>query len=121
MKLTTKAATAATLPPGKSDHIIWDTELPRFGLRIRIGAGGKTLRTWIAQYSIANKARRISFGSPPLVSAETARAEARKLLAARDLGGDPARERRKDKHTLLSVIERYLEHKRVKPHTLRDL
>src|SRR5262245_21163000 len=119
MKLTTKAATAASLPPGKSDHIVWDDELPRFGLRVRIGAGNKVLRSWIAQYSINNQARRITLGSPPLVSAETARAEARKLLAQRDLGGDPARDRAtrrsKDKHTLLSVINTYLAHKKVKP------
>src|SRR5262245_4767858 len=37
MKLTTAAVAALAMPPGKSDHIEWDADLPGFGIRIRNG------------------------------------------------------------------------------------
>ena len=35
MKLTAKGIRALELPDGKSDHLFWDDEIPRFSLRLR--------------------------------------------------------------------------------------
>lgn len=57
----TRAATVATLslPPGKHEAIFFDDEVPGFGVRLR--AAGS--RTWIVQYRIGSKNRRITLGS----------------------------------------------------------
>ena len=46
MKLTAAAVAALTLPPGKSEHFEWDSELPGFGVRLR-GDG----KRWVAAIS----------------------------------------------------------------------
>jgi hypothetical protein len=82
MKLTAKAVNALTLPPGKTDIIHFDDQLPGFGFRIRQGAGGKVLRSWVVQYRRASATRRMLLGSAEVVSAEAARQAARKALGA---------------------------------------
>jgi hypothetical protein len=57
MKLTVKSTLALELPPGKSDHVFWDDELPGLGARFR--AGGS--KTWIFQFAIGD-----SSGACPL-------------------------------------------------------
>ena len=47
MKFTKDTVAALTMPPGKTDHIEWDTELPGFGVRLR----GERKR-WVVQYRI---------------------------------------------------------------------
>ena len=58
MKLTVKSTLALELPPGKSDHVFWDDELPGLGARFR--AGGS--KTWIYQFAIGDKQRRMTLG-----------------------------------------------------------
>jgi integrase len=118
MNLTAKtAATLSSLPEGKSDVIYFDDALPGFGLRLRASAGGKVLRSWVAQYRRAGGTRRITLGAVGVLSAEQARAAAKKVLAAAALGQDPQAERSarrdKDRHTLRGVAAEYLEAKRV--------
>ena len=113
MKLTQKAVTALALPAGKSDHIAWDDELPRFGFRLRRSHdGAKVLRSWIVQYSKGVRSPRIKLGDAALLSAEQARAAAKKLLAQVALAEDPAasrRERRdKDALTMRALVDQYL-------------
>jgi hypothetical protein len=48
------------LPAGKTDAIFFDDELPRFGYRLRSGAGGKILRSWVCQYRRAGQTRRLT-------------------------------------------------------------
>jgi integrase len=69
VKLTQAAARALKLPAGKSEAIIFDDEIPGFGLRLR--AGGS--RTWVVQYKIGDKHRRLTLGSTALLTAEQAR------------------------------------------------
>ena len=53
---------------GVSDYIHWDDALPGFGLRIREGRC-----SWIVQYKIADKHRRIKLGTTEELSADEAR------------------------------------------------
>ena len=62
MKLDSKTVAALTLA-GKKDAIFFDDVVKGFGFRLRAGAGGKTLRTWIAQYRRAGATRRMLIGS----------------------------------------------------------
>jgi hypothetical protein len=89
MKLNSKTVAALVIPPGKTDVIFVDEELPRFGLRLRLGAKGEIQRTWIIQYRQWGESRRIRLGSAGLLSLEQARATARKLLLMVELGEDP--------------------------------
>ena len=59
VKLTKAKVDGLKLPQGKSETIVFDEGLHGFGLRIR--AGGK--RTWIAQYRLGAKQRRMTIGT----------------------------------------------------------
>ena len=48
MRLDAKTVAALKLD-GKTDAIFFDDDLPGFGHRLRLGAGGKLRRSWIAQ------------------------------------------------------------------------
>lgn len=109
MKLDAKTAAEATLPPGRTDHFIWDDELAGFGLRLR--AGGH--RSWIVQYrNETARTRRASLGSTAKLTAAQARDAARKVLAKVELGGDPQGEREEHRHkaagTFRATIDSYL-------------
>jgi integrase len=112
MKLTAKAVNALTLPPGKTDIIHFDDQLPGFGFRIRQGAGGKVLRSWVVQYRRASATRRMLLGSAEVVSAEAARQAARKALGAVANGQDPQGERAErrdaDRLTLRKATDDFL-------------
>ena len=58
MKLNSKTISRLALPAGKTDHIIFDEDLPSFGIRLR--GGGKI--TWIIQYRVGSKQRRVTLG-----------------------------------------------------------
>jgi integrase len=109
MKLNEQTVRGLTIPEGKSELIVFDEDLPSFGLRIR--AGGK--RTWICQYRIGKKQRRVTVGSLAAKSAAKARGEAKNILAKVQLGQDPQTEkftnRDKASTTLSFVVARYLE------------
>jgi len=112
MKLTAKTVSALTLPPGKGDVIMFDEAMPGFGYRLRQGAGGKVLRTWIVQYRRAGATRRMLLGSAEVVGAEAAREAAKKALGAVALGQDPqgkrADRRDADKLTLRKAVDEFL-------------
>jgi integrase len=110
MKFTATIISKLKLPAGKSDHIEFDDDLPGFGLRLR--AGGS--RTWIAQYRLGKKQRRLPLGTVQKTDLAEARQKARVALAKVALGIDPAMERferlAQAAVTLGSVVERYLAH-----------
>jgi integrase len=86
MRLTAATIRSLQLPPGKDDKIFFDSDLPGFGLRLR-GSGAKT---WLCQYAIAGRTRRVILGKAAVIDPGKAREEAKKILAAVQLGGDPA-------------------------------
>ena len=126
MKLDAKTVTGLKLD-GKSDAIHFDDTMPGFGLRLRQGAGGKLLRSWVVQYRRGGATRRLLLGSAEVLSVEQARAAGKKALARVALGDDPQQERserrKKDRDTLQSGITEYLaaKAKKVTPKTLQAL
>jgi integrase len=123
MKLTQKAVAALQLD-GKTDLILFDDELPRFGVRLRRRADDKVDKSYIVQWKRGGQSRRIRLGSADLLSPADARAAAREKLAQVDLGKDPAADRRdrraKDALTMRSVVTEFLAAmaKRWSPRTL---
>jgi integrase len=89
------------------DRITWDDKLTGFGLRERNGR-----RTWIIQYRVGPRQRRLKIGSVEKLSEAQARNAARKTLAKVELGEDPAAEkaraREEGKFTLRAVATDYL-------------
>jgi integrase len=115
MKLDTKTAALLALPAGKADVIYFDDILPGFGYRIR-ASGGRVLRSWVCQYRVGGVSQRTLLGSADVLSAEQARAAAKKLLARVALGSDPRSEREAKRQqatrTFRSVVEAHLAAKR---------
>src|SRR5262249_21315829 len=85
-----------------------------FGIRIRAGDKAQH-RTFIAQYKIGEKHRRITLGDVRKVTLENARREARRIFGSVVNGYDPANEKAERRsaasHTLDATIARYLEAK----------
>lgn len=108
MRLTKANVGKLALPAGKSDTVVFDDDMPGFGIRIR--AGGK--RTWVAQYRFGTKQRRVTLGTVGTLSPEQARVEAAKVLSAVTLGSDPQTEKQLARQnaglTYAAVLPRYL-------------
>jgi integrase len=86
MRLTDKAVAALTVPPGKSEVIVFDGELAGFGIRVR--AGGS--RRYVYQYKVGGQNRRFTFRE---TDCGRARKAAQELAAKVTLGGDPQAEK----------------------------
>jgi integrase len=110
MKLTAQSVSALVRPTDKADHVVWDDELPGFGVRLR----GDSKR-WLIQYRVGIRQRREILGDVRKVRIEDARRIARQRFAHAELGVDPAAEKTKArvaaaaaKLTLASVADGYL-------------
>src|SRR5262249_17139780 len=93
MKFTlTNVRTWSDFDKSKAEHIVFDETMPGFGLRIRVG--GKTQhRTFIAQYKIGSKHRRITLGNVAKVTLEDAKQRAKIIFGKVADGKDPANEK----------------------------
>ncbi|HET9246570.1 MAG TPA: tyrosine-type recombinase/integrase, partial [Xanthobacteraceae bacterium] len=85
-KLTKTTVAALTLPRRKRELLVFDDDLPGFGVRLREGGS----KTWIFQYKLGSKHRRISLGHVSALDPAAAREQASKLHAQVRLGLDPA-------------------------------
>jgi integrase len=116
MRLTDKTA-ALEISGGKAELIVFDEDLSGFGLRLR--AGGS--RTWIYQYKLGSKHRRVTLGSASALSATQARKTATELHARIHLGQDPAGEKAEGRvraaETMGAALQSYLafQRSRLKP------
>jgi integrase len=114
MKLTTTSIRALTLPIGVIDRTFFDDELPGFGVRVR--AGGS--RTFVVQYKIGDKHRRMPLGSVEALSLTRARGTAKDILAAvrlgHDVAGEKIEQREKQGETFGAILPRFLQRQRVK-------
>jgi integrase len=124
MKITKPVVSQLTLPVGKTEAIFFDDEVPGFGLRLR--AGGS--RTFVVQYGLGGRQRRMTIGSAKLLDPAKARATAKDLLAKVRLGQDPAAERaaarlRASDEALGVIAERFLarQERRVRPRTYTEI
>ena len=112
MKLTVQSTDGLKLEPGEADRIWFDDAVPGFGLRVRqTGA-----RSWIFQYKVGRKTRRLVIGRAAAMKVARAREIAGELRAKVRLGGDPAAEKRvqveRSSHTLGALVEKYLDQQR---------
>jgi hypothetical protein len=89
MKLIKATIAKLTVPAGKSELIVFDEDMPGFGLRLR--AGGSAV--WIAQYRVGARQRRVTLGRTATLDPDRARRAAREVLAKADLGHDAQAER----------------------------
>jgi hypothetical protein len=122
MKLTKATVAALTVPAGKAEHIVWDEDMPGFGVRLR----GDSQR-WICQYRVGHQQRRETLGDPRKVRLEDARKIAQQRFARVELGADPVAEKAEALaeagQTLGVVADRYMEIKKgeVRPNTYKLL
>ena len=90
MKLTHDTIRAIAPVPPKTEIIVFDDELPGFGVRARLGSS----KVFIVQYSIGNQQRRMSLGKIEMLEIDNARQKANEILAAVRMGQDPAGDKR---------------------------
>jgi integrase len=91
----------------KAHCILWDSELPGFGLRI-YPSGSKA---FLVAYRIGTRKRRVIVGPYGRFTVDEARKAAKKLLLAASDGKDLAEEREKARRgeTVADLCQRYLE------------
>jgi len=97
-KLTKRLVDAAE--SREKDYVIWDDELPGFGLRVF--TSGK--RSYVLQYRALGRSRRYTIGLHGVWTAESARQEAKVQLGRVAQGDNPAEERQLD-HKAITVKE----------------
>jgi integrase len=91
MKMTSTNVAQLALPPGKSDHVVFDDDLIGWGVRLR----SRAKPTWIFQYRTGHRQRRLTLGAVSALPVAAARAAAVKLYSRVKLGEDPAEAKRK--------------------------
>ncbi len=90
IKLTERVIERLNCPEGKRDSLTFDTE--QRGLAVRVMATGT--KSYLAQFVVAGRKRRVPLGSVDAISLAAARDAARALLGKVAQGGDPAKERK---------------------------
>ena len=112
MRLTTSSVAALALNDGEKDRIVFDDDVPGFGLRLRDTGS----RVWVYQYKIQRKTRRIVLGKASAVKLARAREIASEYHARVRQGGDPVSEKRvqieRASHTFGPLAEQYLERRK---------
>jgi integrase len=114
MKLNAQGVVAYRPPAGKSDHIVFDEDLPGFGLRYRDGR-----KTWVFQYAFGTGESRVNarmtLGEYPALPAAKARETAQDLYAKVRLGQHPAADKKINRsdarNTFGRLVSGYLEYK----------
>ena len=108
MKLTQKAIAALALPEGKTETIVFDNDLPGFGVRIRAGGA----RTWIFQYKIGSQHRRITLGTCDGTNASARTRDGGRPARRGSAGPGPAGEKIEGRvraaETMVAVTQSYL-------------
>ena len=90
MKFTKANIAALTMPAGKTEYIVWDDDLPGFGIRLR-GTVERFTKRFIAQLRIGSQQRRPTIGDVRKVEVEAARKARTAVSALRRLHKCPAR------------------------------
>jgi integrase len=135
MEFTTRSIRDLKLERGAKEAIFFDDDVPGFGIRMREGGS----KTWIFQYRLGGKQRRMSLGSADAISLTKARdgerdkhgkvihRGAKDLHATVRLGGDPAGETKQAKRaagqTFKALAEDFLKDKEasLKPTSYADV
>ena len=104
--------------PDTGQTIYRDDELIGFGLRVTRGS-----MSYIVECRVNGINKRITIGSHGRFDPDTAREEAKKLLATMTLGRDPREEEAKEKLALITlgeVLEDYLISRTLRPNSIRN-
>jgi integrase len=118
VKLIQANIATLTLPPDKTDWIVFDDDIPGFGIRLRTRRTSTAdcpsiCSSWIFQYRVGAKQYRQGLGSAKVIPAAVARAGAAKLYARVKLDENPQAERqakrRQSALTLAAAVGAYLE------------
>lgn len=109
IRLTKAGVTALSLAPGQSERVVWDSEVPGFGVRLR---GSR--RTWVIRPPRGGGRSSLHTLSPlDTLDLAEARKAARERLARAALGDDPGAARREKRAkaamTLASAFALYRE------------
>lgn len=111
LKLTDALVQKTSLPAGRSDLIIWDTEVTGFGLRVRSSSKSFILAYRPRGGGRAANMKRLKLGSADTLKVAEARALARVELGKVAGGVDPqqerARKREKETFVLSALLDRY--------------
>jgi integrase len=114
MKLTAAGVRALALKGGATEAIVFDGEVPGFGVRLRSGGS----KTFVFQYVLGSKQRRLTLGPVSALDLAKARATAKDLYAAVRLGRDPAGEKQRAKlkasETFAAIATHYLRHQQAR-------
>lgn len=118
MKLTQKLANEYALPDGRDEIILFDDDIPGFGLRI-----GKMRKSWIVQWQQGERQRRMTIGHTGMMSAVKAREQVQTILARGRLGEDPQAEKFARRHTVRvgDLVDRFIEQKQARNRAPRTL
>ena len=102
-KLTKKVVESQ--PVRAAETMLWDGELPGFGVRIL--PSGR--RSYLVQYRAGRRSRRVTLGPHGVLTAEQARGMAIQVLAEVRNGGDPAlhRKLRREAITVAELADRF--------------
>lgn len=125
MKFTQAAVAKFKMPEGKLEHIEFDDNMPGFGLRVRNG-GKREHRTYILQYKIGPKQRRMTLGNVAKIGLDEAQRKARKIFGKIADGKDPANEkavaRTEASHTFDVIASEFLrvQQAKLKPRTFME-
>ena len=118
-RLTERVVSTLGLEPGQDERIFFDDQITGFGFRVRrvkkwngAGSNKPPARSWLFQYRIGGKTRRLVIGQAAAVKAGRAREIAAELHAKVKLGHDPATEKRlrieRAAHTFGALVDKYL-------------
>jgi hypothetical protein len=99
VKLTQRTLETLELPAGKADHIEFDDAVPGFGVRIRSTGA----RTFVFQYKLGGRNRRMTFGKAAALPLSQARKMAGELYAKVRLGRDPRARKTRDESVRLKL------------------
>jgi integrase len=123
MKLTKAAIAGLACPPGKTEALYWDDDVP--GLAVRALATGKA--SWVFQYRLGQKQGKITLGATSALTLTDARRSASGLHARVRLGQDPQAEKAKARadqdDTFGAIVVIYLKRKaeELRPRSMVEL
>lgn len=102
-KLTKRLVESAEVR--EREYMIWDSDIAGFGVRVL--PSGR--RSYLVQYRVGTRSRRLTFGGHGVLTPEQARTLAIQALANVRSGGDPAEDRkhRREAITVRELAERF--------------